>query len=208
MYGWSKTAGRIHHELYGHYYKYSAQNFSMAGLPVWFLQPLAAWDSPVRCNVLLLSNLTVSYVFQKTTHPSLQFFMALQLIQKDMVHSMLIHESGWCSKTHLGVQRVSQSNFSLTYLLTTFKGSTTLIISVSSSKSALSSQSSSIIQSVDHHKMFCPEHSQASAQGAPCTFAPLFLCSIFSHTLFKTQSPKLHKPVIATNSHNIVTAPH
>ena len=147
----------------------------------------------------LLSNLTMSYVFQKTTCPSLQFLMALQLIQKDMAHSMLIHESGWCSKTHLGVQRVSQSNSSLTYLLTTLKGSTSLIISVSSSRSASSSQSFSTIQSVDHCKMFCPECSWASAQGAPCTFAPLFSCSIFSHTLFKTQSPKLHKPVIATN---------
>ena len=134
----------------------------------------------------------MSYVFQKTTHPSLQFSMALQLIQKDMAHSMLIHKSGWCLKSHLGVQRVSQSNSSLTYLLTTFKGSTYLIISVSSSKSASSSQatsscqSSSTIQSVDHHKMFHPEHSQASVRGAPCMFASLFLSSIFSHTLFKT----------------------
>ena len=112
---------------------------------------------------------------------------------------MLIHKSGWCSKTHLGVQRVSQSNSSLTYLLTTFKGSTSLIISVSSSESASSSQSSSTIQSIVHRKMFCPQHSQASAQGAPCMFAPLFLSSIFPHTLFETWSPKLHKLVIATN---------
>ena len=32
-----------------------------------------------------------------------------------------------------------------------------------------------------------------------CMFAPSYLCSVFSHTLVKTQSPKLHKLVIATN---------
>ena len=118
---------------------------------------------------------------------------------------MLIHESGWCSKTHLGAQRVSQSNSSSTHLLTTFKGS---IISVSSSQAtsssqaasfsqaasssqaalfsqaASSSQSSSTIQSASHRKTFHPEHSQASAQGAPCTFTPSFLYGIFPHTSF------------------------
>ena len=83
-------------------------------------QPGTALSNATYWKLLLLSNLTMSYVFQKTTHPSLQFSMALQLIEKDMARSMLIHESGWCSKTHLGVQRVSQSNSSLTYLLTTF----------------------------------------------------------------------------------------
>jgi hypothetical protein len=28
------------------------QDFYMANLPVWFLQHSAAWDSPVRCNIL------------------------------------------------------------------------------------------------------------------------------------------------------------
>ena len=38
------------------------QDFYMAGLPVWLLQPSAAWDSPARCNILLLlSNLTMSF---------------------------------------------------------------------------------------------------------------------------------------------------
>jgi hypothetical protein len=126
-------------------------------------------------------------VFQKTSRPSRQFFMALQLIQKDMAQSMLIHESGWCSKTRLGVQRVSQSNSSLTHLLTTFKDSIIPVSSrqsASSSQAASSSQSSSTIQSADHRKTFRPEHSRASARGAPCTFTPLFLYGIFPHTLF------------------------
>ena len=138
-------------------------------------------------------------MFQKTTCPSLQFSMALQPIQKDMAHSMLIHESGWCSKTHLEVQMFSQSNSSSTHLLTTLKG---LIISVASSQSASSSQAASFsqaasssqssltIQSASHHKMFCPEHSQASAQGAPCMFTPLFLYGIFPHTLIFFPKPQ------------------
>jgi hypothetical protein len=75
-------------------------------------------------------------------------------------------------------------------ILTTFKDSTSSIISVSSSKSALSSKSASVIQSAstipstDRGKKNYPECSQASAQGAPCTFIPSFLCGIFSHTLF------------------------
>ena len=28
------------------------QDFCMAGLPVWFLQPSSAWDSAIRCNIL------------------------------------------------------------------------------------------------------------------------------------------------------------
>jgi hypothetical protein len=75
-------------------------------------------------------------------------------------------------------------------ILTTFKNSTSSIISVSSSKSASSSQSASVIQSAstilstDRGKEICPECSWASARGAPCTFIPLFLYGIFSHTLF------------------------
>ena len=73
----------------------------------------------------------MSYVFQHTSHPSLQSSMALQMIQKDMAHSIPIHRCGWCSKTHLEVQKVSQSNFSSTHLLTIFRGSTSSIISTS-----------------------------------------------------------------------------
>ena len=30
----------------------TVQDFCVAGLPVWFLRPSTAWDSPVRCNIL------------------------------------------------------------------------------------------------------------------------------------------------------------
>jgi hypothetical protein len=54
-------------------------------------------------------------------------------------------------------------------ILTTFKDSTSLIISISSSKSASSSQSTLVIQlasiilSTDCGKKICPKHSWASA---------------------------------------------
>ena len=41
-----------------------------------------------------LFTLPMSYVFRNTTHPSLQFFMAPRPTQKEVHHSMLIHESG------------------------------------------------------------------------------------------------------------------
>ena len=133
------------------------------------LTEYAALSDAMYWKLLLLSNLTMFYVFQKTTCPSLQFSMALQLIQKYMVHSMLIHKSGWCSKTHLGVQMVSQSNSSLTYLLTTFKRSTSLIISVSSSKSASSGQAAS--------------SSQSSSTMHPLIIAKCFVLNVHKHQL-------------------------
>ena len=75
------------------------------------------------------------------------------------------------------------------HLLTTFKDSSSSIISASSSQlastsqSALSSQSASTIQSTDRGKTFRPGRSRASAQ-APCTFTPSFLYGIFPHTIF------------------------
>ena len=98
--------------------------------------------------------------------------------------SLLIHDIGWYSKTHLAVQRVSRFNFSSTHLLTFFKGSTSSIISASSSPSISSSQSTLTIQSAGRGKTFRPERSQASAQAAPCMFTPSFLYGIFPHTLF------------------------
>ena len=53
----------------------------------------------------------MSCVFLNTPHLLLPFFMALHPIQKNMMHSVIYHECGWHSKTHLWVQRVSQSNF-------------------------------------------------------------------------------------------------
>jgi hypothetical protein len=53
----------------------------------------------------------MSYVLWNTTHYSLPFFMAPQPIQKNISHSLLIHERGWYSKIHLRVQKVSRSNF-------------------------------------------------------------------------------------------------
>ena len=123
------------------------------------------------------------------------------------MHSIPIHRCGWCSKTHLEVWQVSQSNFSSTHLLTTFKGSTFSITSTSSSQSApshqsvssgqsaSSSQSASTIQSTDHHL----EHSWGSAWGAPCMFTPLFLYGIFPYIIYKTRSPKLYKLAITTS---------
>ena len=75
-------------------------------------------------------------------------------------------------------------------ILTTFKDSTSSIISVSSSKSASSSKSTLVIQSAstipstNRGKKIRPERSRASARGAPCTSIPSFLYGIFSHTLF------------------------
>ena len=65
-------------------------------------------------KLLPLSTLSTSYVFRNTTRPSLQFFMAPQPIQKDVKQSILIHESGWYLKIHLGVRRVSQFKFNST----------------------------------------------------------------------------------------------
>ena len=134
----------------------------------------------------------MSYVFRNTTHPSLQFFLAPQPIQKDMPHSIIIPECHWYLKTHLGVRKVSRSNFNSTHFLTTFKGSSFSIISASSdlfSKSASSSQSASTIQPADRGKTLRPERSRASAREAPCTFTP-FLYGIFPHTLFLDPKPR------------------
>jgi len=48
------------------------------------------------------------------TRPSLEFFMAPQPIQKNIVHSILNHISGWYLKTHLGVRKVSPSKYNST----------------------------------------------------------------------------------------------
>jgi hypothetical protein len=89
-----------------------------------------------------------------------------------------------------GFEGLVNSTLAQDIILTTFKDSTSSIISISSSKSTSSSQSTLLIQSAstipstDCGKRICPECSWASAQGTPCTFIPSLLYGIFSHTLF------------------------
>jgi hypothetical protein len=114
--------------------------------------------------------------------------MALRWIQKDMMHSTISHECGWYSKTHLGVRRVSRSNFNSTHFLTTFKVSSSSIISASSSSST---QSASTIQSADRGKTFRPERSRASDRGAPCKFIISFLYGKISSHFFLDPKPHI-----------------
>ena len=62
-----------------------------------------ALSDAIYWKLLPLSTLGMFCVFRSTTRPSLQFFTALRLIQKDTAHATPIHESGWYSRTHLGI---------------------------------------------------------------------------------------------------------
>src|SRR5271168_3196354 len=93
------------------------QDFWTAGLPVWLLRPSTAWDGPTRCNILeIVTPLNPDDVLCVSDHypPCTAIFYDSATDPKR--HGTLIHECGWCSKTHLGIQRVSQSNSSSTHL--------------------------------------------------------------------------------------------
>lgn len=125
--------------------------------------------------------------------------MAPRPIQEEITHSIVIHECGWYSKTHLGIRRVSRFNFYYTHLLTTPKGPSSSIISASSSQSSQPASSSHTALIPHRGKALCPERSRASARYAPCRCIPLFSYRIFSNFAFKILSIKRHKPLIATN---------
>jgi hypothetical protein len=191
-YGWSKTSSRIRHELYGRYHKYSARSSGLLYSRFTRLVSPTFNSLGQPCQMQYIENCYPSRPCQRLmcfgTLPALPctFFMAPRRIQKDMMHSIVIHECGWYSKTHLGVRNVSKFNFNWAHFLTTFKGSSS-IISQSSSQLASSSQSTvtSTIQSANRGKTYRPEHSQTSARGAPCTFYFFILVRyIFSYIVF------------------------
>ena len=158
-------------------YLFSSSDIHHSGTP---LRDVIYWEQ------LPPSTLPMSYVFRSTTCPSQQFLVAPWPTQKSIMHIIVIYKCGWYSKTHLKVQRVSQSDFNsthlLTHLLTTFKGSSSSIISASSSRSSSTIQSASTIQTSDHGKTFCPECSWVSAWGVPCMFSSSFLYGMFPDT--------------------------
>ena len=165
----------------------TVQDFFKAGLPVWFLRPSTVWDGSesVRCNVLkTVTPLNPADVLCVSEHfpPFRSIFYGSSNDLKNIMLSLLIHGIGWYSKTHLGVQRVSRSNFSSTHLLTFFKGSTSSIISASSSPSISSSQSTSTIQSAGRGKTF----TGISSSSTLYVYSFILVWYISSHIILKS----------------------
>jgi len=140
-------------------------------------------------------------MLRNTSRPSLQLFTALQRIQRDMAQSIIIHECGWYSKTHLGVRRVSQSVFLTQHIFSLL------------SKPHYSYQHHLLNPLPLHLVKLHPVNPlivakpfvlnihghQLEEHLVSLSFHSSFWYGIFPHHFFKTRSPKLRKLLIATS---------
>jgi hypothetical protein len=164
----------------------TVQDFHSAGLPVWFIRPQKAWDSPISCNILeIVSPLNPASSLCVSEHdppfPPIFRGFATTPEKHGAIHR---YSREWLAFKDPFQGEPSKGNsiyFVATCFLTLPTGSRPLAI-----------------QSLGPEKV-SPEHTQPTRQGSSCE-SDLLSHSIFSYCrLSKPQSLKKPKLVIATN---------